>query len=447
MFHSTELSVSLKFSPESLAFIDEYQSNRGSQFKEAYLPADVTIALGEDVYEFPLSGVRMKGNTSRRHFLSGDDIYQPVHFKVNLKSTFDGEEYDTYPELAPFKKTWEDEAERKAQKKRNLFGIEKFDLKYVPRNRDTGSSCIAREIYAYDKFREADIPAPYANLCKTTISNGISQQTYDYEIIECIDKQFLKRRFEGDDVKGDLYKCVYNGMGKADLTRDGAVTKTYDNGLSVGAAIRNGKIGVEDNYSYYEPVYQLKTNDDAGQDSDFSKMATYINGIWNVLYGGQGNDLLESILDVDEFTRFSAVSYLLGNFDDQRYDANNYYLYFVPSTGKAIYIPYDWDWCLGLGDGFGLDTSRLKPNDEAKFNEGDVPNVYPATYFTSPRQGLTVDRSSYQQSYRTYVEQYRSSVLDYDGFLSCLTSYNAPYDELDQVKSYMETKLQYAIFD
>ena len=67
------------------------------------------------------------------------------------------------------------------------------------------------------------------------------------------------------------------------------------------------------------------------------------------------------------------VSYLLGNPDDMRNNYNNYYLYFVPSTGKCVVIPYDFDRCFGLtyewnptGNGVTQDdpfTDRLAASD------------------------------------------------------------------------------------
>ena len=42
------------------------------------------------------------------------------------------------------------------------------------------------------------------------------------------------------------------------------------------------------------------------------------------------------------------MSYFLGNPDDLRNNYNNFYLYFVPSTGQALFIPYDYDRCLGV---------------------------------------------------------------------------------------------------
>ena len=54
------------------------------------------------------------------------------------------------------------------------------------------------------------------------------------------------------------------------------------------------------------------------------------------------------MVDVDNFLRFAAVSYFVGNCDDLRNNYNNCYVYFLKSSGKAVFIPYDFDRCLGI---------------------------------------------------------------------------------------------------
>ena len=54
------------------------------------------------------------------------------------------------------------------------------------------------------------------------------------------------------------------------------------------------------------------------------------------------------MVDVDNFLRFAAVSYFMGNPDDLRNNYNNCYVYFLKSSGKAVFIPYDFDRCLGI---------------------------------------------------------------------------------------------------
>lgn len=436
---SSEISISLTFTKEALSAISSLQSYQNSTWSDIYFPADFSLTLNGVTYTYEEVGVRMKGNTSRGVIYEGDDITYLRHFKVKFNETFSDEVYSEYQELLPFKGEYS-----LTRDERTLFGLKKLDLKYTPRNSWGSDYCQVREVYAYRAFRKQGLLAPYANLCDFSFTDGNSSLDGTYELIEPIDKTFLKRRFQKSDAQGDLYKCVYNAMGKADLSRSGAVEKTYDsNGYASGKRIAKGKIGVEDNLSSYVPVYQLKTNDDLGENSDFSAMASYLNSIYSVTYCSAPDSVLESALDVDYFLRFSAVSYLLGNFDDQRYNYNNYYLYFLPSSGKALYIPYDYDWCLGLDTGMELDDSG--PFGEATLDNGEACSVFYATFFKGNKnsQKTSYSRTFYQNSYLSYVEGYAPSVLDASSFSSLCLSYKEDTGtERSEVSSYMERKLQ-----
>ena len=213
-------------------------------------------------------------------------------------------------------------------------------------------------------------------------------------------------------------------MGKADFTRSDAIDK------DTGNRIAYGKIGVEDSWNNYHPIYDLKTNEDNGENSDFSKMTNFIQVLWNNIYGTKDASSLESVLDVQEFLSFSAVSYLLGNFDDQRYNYNNFYLYFRPSDGKAMFIPYDWDWCLGLDLGFGM--QYLTPLQEWTLDGGTSSNVYQAALYG--------DVLSYAKNdYLSYVTAYAPDVLDSSAFSSLASAYGE-YSEIDSVSAYMNAK-------
>jgi hypothetical protein len=57
---------------------------------------------------------------------------------------------------------------------------------------------------------------------------------------------------------------------------------------------------------------------------------------------------IESVVHMPSFLKYAAASYLMGNPDDMRANMNNTYIYFHPTTGQAYFIPYDYDWTLGL---------------------------------------------------------------------------------------------------
>ena len=424
---SKSLSVELRMSDDAMRFISERQNNRG-KYADFYVPGDLYINYDGQQYVYNEVGVRQKGNMSRRAFFNDGRPQQLIHFKVSLKATFDDDLYND-PAVVQFKKTWDSSSERKARKKRNFMGFEKLDFKYIPRN---DYQSFAREIYSYKMFEDAGIYAPKSRTCTFSFGNEEHQLTSAYQVIENVDKDFLTRRLGDTQNKGDLYKCVYNSMGKADFTRDNAIEKFYDNdGNSIGTRVAHGKIGVEDDYNEYFPCYQLKTNDSNGEDSDFSKMSNLMNVLWNVRYHNAPKSDIDAIVDMDQFLKFSAVSYLLCNFDDQRYDNNNFYIYFMPSNNKAIFIPYDWDWSLGLGSEnsfvhkMPLDTDTLG---------GEQANSLFMNTFLSGDQ-------TYSAPYLNYIQQYKNMVYDIDAFRALANAAGDPDDDILQIQNFFNTRL------
>ena len=437
---ASDIKITLSLSEDVSEFISDYQSSRDdSTYHSVYLPCDFALELNGEKYEMEEVGIRMKGNTSRRRFFEDGSIIDPVHFKLSFKATFDGEEFDR-PILSQFKRSYTAE-EKKARKDRKLFGLEKLDLKYIPRN---GNESDFHEPYAYSLFRDAGLLAPYASLGKMELNCGEDSRVYDYEIVETVDKEFLKRRMGKSASQGDLYKCTYGRMGKADLARQDAVTKELDgNGYNIGSRDKEGrKIGVEDDWTLYHPSYDLKTND-SGELSDFSNMVNYINTMWDCTYAGGTKSMLESALDMSYFLRFSAATYLLGNFDDQRYNANNYYLYFLPDNGKAYYIPYDWDWCLGVD--LNTDMASRKPfdNKDMSRNEEVSNNVYLATILDRSNDAVSYSKDAYKKEYRAQIDKLiGQGFLDYSSFLSYVETSPLDCCSKAKVRDYMEKKTE-----
>ncbi|MCF0112997.1 MAG: CotH kinase family protein, partial [Bacilli bacterium] len=313
------VSLSLSATPEAMYAFSRYGSdNSFTKYRDVYFPADFTVTVNGKTYVYEDVGIRMKGNTSRAAICDSSGVLNGdyCHFKISFKETFDDSIYNESA-LQAFKRDWSsNEAGRKARKKRTLAGMKKIDLKYCPRNE---GKCYNQEIYAYDCFRKAGIPAINAKWATLTLNSGTSTWTASYEAVECYDKTFLSRYFPGDD-EGDLYKCGQvvpqsESPTYADFALDGAVAKSVDaSGYQSGTRIANGKIGIEDSYNGYHPNYDLKTNDDAGEGSDFSKMANLINAAYACRYNGAPLSLLESVLDLDWFLKYEAYAYLLGNY-------------------------------------------------------------------------------------------------------------------------------------
>ena len=361
------VNIRIILSNEALYDLSRYGGDTNTykhKYDDVYFPCTFVATVGEKTYAYNDVGVRMKGATSRRQIADAKgNINQSCHLKISFKATFDSELYDL-SQFSKYKHTWTS-AQKETRKDRRFFGMENIDFKYLPRNDAAyNGKTYSQEIYSYDLFRQYNIPTPYARWINLTIQSESKERTFKYEAVEAIDKRFLKRVFGEKD--GDLYKCTqvignttsvggWGGMGQnqdvkyADFDRDGAVAKTFDsNGYANGARVAKGKIGVESNYDDYHPVYSLKTNDSQGENSDFSKMADLINVCYSCCEKGAPLSLLESKIDMTEWLNYCAVSYVIGNYDDFRNNSNNYYIYFRSSDNKAVFIPYDYDYSLGL---------------------------------------------------------------------------------------------------
>jgi spore coat protein CotH len=440
---SKATSFEFRFSNASLHALSDYGADYDEKYADVYFPASLKIVHDGVAVSYSEVGVRMKGNNSRTEICDASgNITDVCHFKVSFKATFDDSMYDL-SQFKQFKHDWTTDATgRKERKSRRFAGMEKLDLKYLPRNNDL---TYAQEIYSFHVFQQNGIVTPNAKWATATVASASSSKTSAYEAIEAMDDVFLSHHFAGDD-SGDLYKCnTFSGSSqgtyiKADLDPSGAVSASADasTGYRNGARLAKGKIGVEDNYSLYHPNYQLKTNDN-GENSDFSKMANLINGVYNLRYKKAPYSLLTSLLDVDEFLKMEAVSYCLGNFDDQRNNYNNYFIYFRASDGKAVYIPYDWDWSLGAA--MMIDCTSWKPyHTRTSHDDSSTNSLYWCTILTSST--LSYSQNSLRSAYATAVKKVVSDgYLDYSTYTSYVNGVNgATKGEYNAVSSYMSSK-------
>ena len=287
------------------------QGSKSPIYRMATVTITVTDADGTTAYRIPEVGVRMKGNTSRTDFYSPDEgIYNYIHLKLDFQQTFDDAGY--YGSDA---KVWDSKEERKFRKNRTFATLEKLELRW---NKCWDSSYL-RETYAYELFRSEGVLAPMSNLSSLDWS-GIHMGIYT--IIEPVDEAFLEKRLPKSELGGDLYKCGWSYEGASFTSLD-----------SIG--IEN-----EDKGEFY--AYDLKTNKKTSQHEALKNLIRFLNS------GNVTRESFAEVVDLERFLSFAAVSYFLGNPDDLRNNYNNYYLYFLKSSGKAVFIPYDFDRCLGI---------------------------------------------------------------------------------------------------
>jgi hypothetical protein len=237
-------------------------------------------------------------------------MYNLIHFKVSFQETFDEVEYYGNSVLK-----WSDDTLRKARKNRTFATLEKIDMRW---NRNDDPTYI-RENYSYDLYREFGVLAPHTNLASVDIGNDHAGV---WVIYEPIDKIFLEKNLPAEALGGDLYKLGW--------TNEGA---TFTDFRSYG-------VEDEDKSQFY--VYDLKTNK---KTSTHKSLQTLINTLKS---SSVTKEKFASLVDMDSFIYYCAVSYMIGNPDDLRNNYNNTYIYFRADTGKMLVIPYDMDRGLGV---------------------------------------------------------------------------------------------------
>ena len=320
------VSIQVQISDEELNKLQEdYDYYDGINSKSPiYRMADkVIISVGDAVYEIEEVGIRLKGNTSRVPVYDEDTGEMNLsHYRLSFNETFDDEDY--YGEDA---KEWDSEEEKQERKDRRFASLKGLEVKW---NKNMDGTHI-RELYAYDMFREYGVYAQRVNLC----SFGMNGENFGLvNIYEPVDKEFIEKHFPKEDQGGDLYKVAW----------------TYKPANYVESSVT---YGVEDPDKGMFYNYDLKTNRLESKHENLENMLKVIND------DNSTKEDFESVIDTEYLEKFMAVSYFVGNPDDYRNNYNNHYVYFSASTGKAYFIPYDYDRCLGITYGWNPDATGM----------------------------------------------------------------------------------------
>ncbi|MBP3305061.1 MAG: CotH kinase family protein [Oscillospiraceae bacterium] len=324
-----KISLDLRMETSEIAKMqadfDEYSDREGRSpiYRMADLVVTITTPEGkESVYTIEQVGVRMKGTVySRIGFYSKEKgIYNLVHLKLSFQETFDNPDFYGAEAL-----TWTDE-DRQARKDRTFATLEKLDLKW---NRSDDPTYI-RDNYSSMIYQSYGILSPRGNL--TTFTWGGLHMGV-YLMTETVDQIFLERYLPAKALGGDLYKCAY-------LTK-------FDG---------NDTIGIEDDVAGEFYAFDLKTNKKTSDHSSLNRLLSMLND------GIPTKEEFAELVDMDYWLTFNAVAYFLGDGDDMRDDYNNFYIYFRADTGKAIFIPHDFDRGLGCTGGH-LDAHNTMTED------------------------------------------------------------------------------------
>jgi len=357
-----------------------YDANK---YTTQYVMGKASFIKGGETTIIDSIGVRLKGNTSRRrpegsagewHQADNTDWHH-VHFGVNLRKYVDDDAH-------------------------TIQGVRKLHLKWFK-----DDAAYVRELFCYELFRRAGIwTAVRDNYCRLWLHiEGDSQETYYgvYEMIEPIDKRYLKARKEQLGASnGFLWKC---------------------RNAAAGLNNPDGDIWYDDD-SDDRHAYTLKTQT-AEFESAKSQLQTFMNNLTN-LSDSEFYAWIQTVTDVDLLLHTYAVNVSVGMWDDYWNNANNYYLYFNsqhPTNYQFYFIPYDYDNTLGtsLDCGSQSDAGRQDPLNWGSSGRPLIARLlkfddFKATYVAYLKQLVTegnalMDRSASQtriRSWQAKISQY-----------------------------------------
>ncbi|MBN1577484.1 MAG: CotH kinase family protein [Chitinispirillaceae bacterium] len=190
-------------------------------------------------------------------------------------------------------------------KDQTFFGCERLNF-----NNCVLDPSYLREKISYDIARKymASPRVAYATIMIDTMMIGV------YTQVEQVDELFLERNFDNPD--GNLYKAGDDG---AVLTYEGP------------------------NQTTYEALYELKTNKN---DKDWSN---FVNMLYKLNRSSAGKFVsdMKTCLDLDNCIKHLAWTIVLSHFDSYTGSGRNYYMYDDPKSGRFFIIP--WDLNLSFG--------------------------------------------------------------------------------------------------
>ncbi len=246
----------------------------GQGEKVDYLMGNVTID-GELVDSV---GVRFKGFTS----YSPGAEKQPI--KLDFNEFVKGKKYD---------------------------GLRKLNL-----NNGTGDPSLQRDVVCYDLHRSMGVKASRTSFAKVYFNDDYWGL---YQLIEQVDKGFLKRNF--GSANGNLFK---------------------NKGWSHFEWLGNDK-------NPYKEIFELKTNRSDDDWSGFVNLMDVLNNSSDTEF----KEEIEKIFNVDLFLKTLAVDVATNNWDSYLEHGRNWYIYQDSSTNIFHWIPWDYNFALGGGLGGG----------------------------------------------------------------------------------------------
>ncbi|XMB72385.1 CotH kinase family protein [Mycoplasmatota bacterium WC30] len=295
----------------------------GNYIDNTIYPVNLTYTDSTENFTILEVGFRTKSTTSRNLLMTTDwrnrEIYHQTSFQLEFNNTFEYLDNTNINQILG---------------KREVFNLEQLNFEYSQIYDSQYDETMISEAYTHYLYEQAGVLAAKASYCIVYLKVGDTIIGYGlYTIIEPIDSEFLKNNFDSDAALeyGDLYKVT-------DVAGEGTLDLNYE-----------GLIGISnDDFRF---TYALRNNTTDETRKTHTNFESFVENINDFEYF---KDHYDSIIDIDMFTRYLAISFLVGNSDDLRYNFNNYYLYFDVYTNKATFIPFDLDNTLGFGKSYDL---------------------------------------------------------------------------------------------
>lgn len=372
------------YDQEMIAYSEQFNGELRTDY---YAKADFLYEDEEGEVFVGNVGFRTRGNFSRVRIQNDDGSLNMSNFKISFHETFSLEEYSF-------------------NKLRRVFELEEIDLKW---NRNEDPTYLT-EKFSLDLMRDFGVHAAHTTLANVYIEISGERYYYGvYTLFEPIDEEFLERRFVNEQADGDLYKSLWQQFGPASLRTD----------------YPTNAIGIKDVSINYRPTYDLKTNKDTFDPTDLRAFISSINS----LNGQDFDDYISERFDVDRFLRYLAVGALLGNPDDYRAMANNYFLYNDPVNDVWTIIPYDYDHGLGQGwDGAPIFTNWTVDTDI--YSWGNLNAYMQGKTYANPLSDKILKIDRYQIQYENYLEELinpDNSYFNYDYFYTIYDNHKSLY--------------------
>ena len=367
-------------------------------------------------------GFRIRGNTSRvrpqQKIDNGDGTYSNGKY-VQAHFALDFEE-------------WTDDDKKLANSMKGLI-LKRFKT----------DPTYSREVYGYNLFRKNGIwiapRAAYTTLRIQIVddldldgdSDTTEYETINYGVygmIEEIKKQFLKERSEYGEFKnnkGNLWKCTWKNGPKGPNFVPQDATSIGEEEIT---PIKDGSGKVVD-FTFNTFDYDYKSDDFDEAKTELLNFMEELNSLPNCKDGINDAADIEKIktfytekMEGDLFLRCYAINVLLGMWDDYWVNNNNFYFYFDKS-GKAYFIPYDYDNILGI-NGCNVDAGTQNPVEWGNLSDGKHPLI---------QKILQVPE--YMELYKKYLDEYsnENSYFDDDESIAQIKNWH------NMIKDYIES--------